>query len=192
MTTPNDVIDFWFETADAPDFKESRKRWFEKNAALDEEVRQRFLSIYQRMVHEEPESWMQTADGALALIILFDQFPRNMFRDEPRAFATDARALDTARHAVKMGFDRALATPHHRMFCYLPFEHSEDLSDQKRCLELMKDIPGSMEENGYHHWALMHHDIIARFGRFPHRNAILGRESSEQERAFLKMPNSSF
>jgi uncharacterized protein (DUF924 family) len=170
-TKPADVVAFW--RAVGP------KRWFEKDAALDDDIRRRFLSLHETAAAGKLTEWEQSAEGALALLILLDQFPRNMFRGQTRAFATDPLARAVAGRAILNGFDGAF--PDMRTFFYLPFEHSEDLADQERSVALQKaagDADGRK-------WAEIHADVIRRFGRFPHRNAVLGRVSTPKEQAFL-------
>jgi uncharacterized protein (DUF924 family) len=166
-----DIVAFW--RAVGPD------RWFEKDAALDEEIRRRFLDRHEAAAAGKLTAWEHTAEGALALLILLDQFPRNMFRGQARAFATDPLARAIASRAILNGFDGAI--PAMRTFFYLPFEHSEDLADQERGVALFKAVG---DADGLK-WAALHADIIRRFGRFPHRNAVLGRVSTPEEQAFL-------
>jgi len=173
---PASVLEFWFQ--------QDRKAWFEKNSAFDEQVRQRFLPHYEMAVAGQLADWQGEPKNCLALVILLDQFPRNMFRGTARAFAADAQARDAARTILDQGWDRAFS-PDERMFAYLPFEHSESLEDQERSLRLF-------EGNDNHEWARRHWDIIRRFGRFPHRNALLGRTSTPEEADFLRQPGSSF
>ena len=177
------VLTFWFGL--------ERKAWFEKNPAFDEEIRARFLPLYERAVSGQLEDWKQAPKSCLALVIVFDQLPRNMFRSTARAFAADLRARDTARVILDQGWDKTLSADE-RMFAYLPFEHSESLADQERCLALMKEIAVFPETADLPKWAEAHRVIIRRFGRFPHRNAALGRESTPEEIEFLKQPGSSF
>lgn len=172
-------------------FGQDRKAWFEKNAAFDEKIRQRFVPLYELGAAGRLESWTQTPAGCLALVILLDQFPRNMFRGSAKAFAADSLARAAARVILDNGWDKAM-TPDERMFAYLPFEHSEALTDQELCLALMKDISAFPETADLPKWAAAHLVIIRRFGRFPHRNAALGRESTAEEVEFLKQPGSSF
>lgn len=179
----DEVLRFWFQR--------DRKTWFEKNPAFDEEIRGRFLPLYEVGATGAFSGWQQAPAGCLALVILLDQFPRNMFRGTARAFAADTLARDAARQIIDQGWDKALA-PDERMFAYLPFEHSELLHDQMRCLELMKEIAVFPETADLPKWAEAHLVIIRRFGRFPHRNAILGRASTPEEIEFLKQPGSSF
>ena len=169
--SPADVVAFW--RAAGPD------RWFKKDAAFDDEIRRRFLALHEAAAAGKLTAWEASAEGALALLILLDQFPRNMFRGQARAFAGDPLARAIASRAILNGFDGAF--PDMRGFFYLPFEHSEDLADQERGLTLYK---AAGDADGLK-WAEIHADIIRRFGRFPHRNAVLGRVSTPEERKFL-------
>jgi uncharacterized protein (DUF924 family) len=179
------ILTFWFgEGGRDP-------RWFEKSSAFDDEVRVRFLALQEEGARGALAAWKQQPDECLALIVALDQFPRNMFRGTPRAFATDPLALDAARHAVVQGYDRALR-PLERMFVYLPFEHAESIQEQERACELTKPLVAFPETDDVYRYALAHRDVIARFGRFPHRNAMLGRASTPEEIEFLKGPGSSF
>lgn len=166
-------------------------KWFARSEAFDREIARRFSAVHADAATGRLDHWQGDAEGCLALVLVLDQFPRNMFRDTPRAFATDAKARAVAAHAVATGLDRDLHQ-RGRQFLYLPFEHSENLADQERCLALMKTLPGWQAENSAYDWARRHCDIIARFGRFPHRNAILGRVSTPEEERFLAQPGSSF
>lgn len=174
--SPQAVLDFWFG--------QDRKVWFEKNPTFDEEIRARFMPLFESAAAGTLASWTNSPRSALALVILLDQFPRNMFRGQPRAFATDPMALEAARTIVAQGWDKAF-TEDEQTFAYLPFEHSEALEDQEQSLRLFTG-------NANFEWARRHWDIIRRFGRFPHRNAILGRESTPEEIAFLRTPGSGF
>ena len=180
-----EILAFWFGSADRD------RRWFEKNAAFDTEVRGRFLALHAEGAAGKLARWKNEPADCLALIVLLDQFPRNMFRGTARAFATDPLALEAARHALAKGFDRALR-PVERMFVYLPYEHAESLEEQLRCCELTAPLAGFAETADAYRYATLHRDIIQRFGRFPHRNAILGRPSTPEEIEFLKGPGSSF
>jgi uncharacterized protein (DUF924 family) len=173
-----EVLAFWFRGA------ESRKEWFEKNAAFDEQIRSRFLPLWEHALAGKLSAWAQTRESWPAFIVLCDQFPRNMFRGSAQAFATDPLALAAAKRGVDLDWHRELL-PVEQMFVYLPFEHSEDLADQERALRLFAG-----HEN--FEWARKHWEIIRRFGRFPHRNAALGRESTPEEIEFLKQPGSGF
>ncbi|CAJ5063785.1 transmembrane protein [Burkholderia pseudomallei] len=167
-----EVLDFWFGAPDDPAFGTARPMWFGGAPALDAQLRERF--------------------GALALIVVLDQFPRNIHRGTPLAFAADRAALAHAKALVASGGDRALPTGHHRAFAYLPFEHDESPDSQREAVRLCAQIKGEAGCAGYHDYALRHAVVIERFGRFPHRNAILGRASTDAEAAFLKEPGSSF
>lgn len=167
-----DVVAFWRDAGP--------KRWFEKDFAFDEEIRRRFYDLHEAAADGKLSAWERSAEGALALLLLLDQFPRNMFRNDARAFATDPMARAVAAGALVHGFDAKVA-PELRSFFYLPFEHSEDLADQERGIAFYK-AAGDAENLK---WAELHADIIRRFGRFPHRNAVLGRNTTPEERAFL-------
>jgi len=166
------VLEFW-ESA-------GPERWFAHNESFDANFRQHFLDLHYAAARRECEDWLLSAEGALALLILLDQFPRNCFRGSAHAYATDGLALHYAQRAVDAGFDREVA-PALRMFFYLPFEHSEDLAEQERSVTLHRGLPDA----GADQWAVLHQDIIRRFGRFPHRNASLGRPSTAEEQQFL-------
>lgn len=188
--TADIVLDFWFDRGGAEALK-PRKVWWEKNPAFDEEIRRRFGAAVEHALDGGYEAWAGQAEGALALIILLDQFPRNLFRGNARAFAGDERARAVARQMTDRGHDIGLP-PVMRQFAYMPFEHSEALADQDfSCLlfaALEKDLPG----HDILDYAERHRAIIARFGRFPHRNAALGRDSTPEEVEFLRQPGSSF
>jgi uncharacterized protein (DUF924 family) len=178
----SDVLRFWFG-GDA-DYGVDHKRWFQKDPAFDAEVRARFLDVHAAL--SRTGEWLGAPRECLARIVVLDQFPRNMFRGTPPAFATDALALAAARHAIASGYDRDWLRVE-KIFAYLPFEHSESAADQERACELMR--PLGEEQYDY---ALRHRVIIERFGRFPHRNAILGRTSTPEEVEFLEQPGSGF
>lgn len=166
------VIAFWKQAGP--------KRWFAKDEAFDTAFRDSFHATHMQAARRELEDWLTTADGALALLILLDQYPRNAFRGTAHMFATDPLARLYARKMVDAGLDQQIE-PQLRAFCYLPFEHSEDPQDQQRSLTLNQQLDAST-----YHWAKEHADIIERFGRFPHRNGVLGRASTDEELAFLK------
>ena len=170
--TPSGILAFWR--------KAGREHWYEHDDAFDAEIRRRFLALWQKAAGGELTSWEASDDGALALVIVLDQFPRNMFRGTPQAFASDARARDVARRAIAKAVDRRV-DPVLLEFLYLPFMHSEYLADQLRCIELSREA--GLAENTK--WAEHHAEIIRRFGRFPHRNRILGRATTPEEQAFL-------
>jgi uncharacterized protein (DUF924 family) len=177
MPTDNDwvkgVLAFWFDEL-------TPKDWFEKNDAIDETIRSRFGKLSEELIQASPSMSFDDWQTALAAILVFDQFPRNMFRGNARAFATDNLAVAIARHALDREFDKQ-APPVCRIFFYLPLMHSENLADQERCVSLCSALDGDSVK-----YAIEHRDIIARFGRFPHRNRVLGREGTEAEEAFLR------
>ena len=190
VRTPSEVLEFWFS-------EQARPHWFEKNAAFDEAIRARFEDTVRAASTGELDHWAQAAPGALALVIVLDQFPRNIYRGSARAFAADARARAIADQAVARRLDQD--TPlERRGFLYMPFEHSESLSDQQRSIALFQAWAeahdGAARERALEMMPYVHRhaEIIRRFGRFPHRNEALGRESTEAETAFLREPMSSF
>jgi uncharacterized protein (DUF924 family) len=190
----HEILEFWFGTLDPTQisYARGRKTWFGKNAAFDNTIRQRFLATYQQAINHQLDDWAETPSGALALVLVLDQFPRNMFRHTPQAFASDAQAQQVAKGAIARGFDQALH-PVQRSFMYLPLEHSEALADQQQSVELFSTLSAHhaelLETLDY---AQRHRAVIEKFGRFPHRNAILGRDSTVAELEFLKQPGSSF
>lgn len=171
--TPSGILAFWREAG--------RERWYKRSDAFDAEVRRRFLALWQRAVAGELASWEDSDEGALALIIVLDQFPRNMFRGTPEAFASDPLAREVARRAIDRGVDRRI-DPILLEFLYLPLMHSEHLPDQLHCVALFENTDNAENLK----YAREHADIIQRFGRFPHRNRLLGRDSTAEERAFLE------
>lgn len=175
-----DVLAFWFEET-------PKEQWFKKDAAFDADVRRRFLALHEVLAGRKSEELFADVRTALAAIIVFDQMPRNMFRNSPRAFATDKKAMGVAVAVVARGFDLQM-TKDERMFCYLPFEHAEDPLQQARGVALM----AALRDPELTKWAKAHQAIIDRFGRFPHRNAVLGRPSTPEEVEFLEEPGSSF
>jgi uncharacterized protein (DUF924 family) len=193
-STITDILAFWFgkQLDHSQTYNQRRKFWFRKSADTDQQIRERFLVDYEQASQGNFTDWQQTPQGCLALVILLDQFPRNMFRDSARAFATDAYARSVTHKAIAEGFDRLLG-PVERMFLYLPLEHSENLADQDRNIALMAEIVAAAPELAdAYDYALRHRDIIRRFGRFPHRNTILGRPSTPEEAEFLLQTGSSF
>lgn len=188
----SEVLDFWFGAPDDPQYRAPRQRWFAKDAAFDAECAARFGALIERALAGELAAWSATPHGALAQILLLDQLTRNALRDSARAVAGDARALAEAKALVAGGGDRQL-TGVQRQFVYLPFEHAEDIAMQREALRLFAQLEHDEPAlAGLLHWAQRHHDIVARFGRFPHRNAVLGRVSTAEELAFLQQPGSSF
>ena len=191
MVDFRDVLDFWFGPAGSPEYGRPREAWFTKSEAFDAAIRARFLGLHAQAADGQLHAWQAAPDSLLALIVVLDQFPRNLFRGSSRAFATDAQALAAAQLAVDRGFDRLLS-PVQRWFVYLPFEHAEDLALQRRCLQLFEGLRGDPDSVDTIDYARRHHEIVARFGRFPHRNAVLGRVSTPEEIEFLKQPGSRF
>ncbi|MDR6889919.1 MULTISPECIES: DUF924 family protein [Variovorax] len=171
LSTARDVVDFWRNAG--PD------RWFAKNDAFDAEFGQRFLATHEAAAVGQLDHWANDAEGALALMVLLDQFPRNTWRGSARMFATDAKALAIARQAIEAGLDLKVDEALRRFF-YLPFMHSESLAEQERSVELNAALDANTQR-----FAVLHRDIIARFGRFPHRNKLLGRTSSTEEQRYL-------
>jgi uncharacterized protein (DUF924 family) len=177
-----EVLHFWFEeTAPA--------QWFQKNPFFDDVIRERFGVTYDMARDGLCSAWQDTPEGALALCVVLDQFPRNMFRDSARAFEADAKALLAGKLAVRSGYDH-LMPPLKRRFFYLPFEHSEQMEDQQRSLELFRTMKDD-DPVGYD-YAVRHFDVIKQFGRFPHRNEALGRKNTPEEEAYLAQPDSGF
>ncbi|NIE68762.1 DUF924 family protein [Burkholderia sp. Ax-1719] len=187
-----EVLDFWFGVLDSAEYGRERKMWFKKDAAFDALLRERFGALLDAACAGALDGWCATPEGALALVIVLDQFSRNCHRDTPRAFAADERALAIAQAMVANGDDLRLPTVEHRAFAYLPFEHAESAEAQRESLRLFGALAEHPQAKGYFDYAQRHADVIARFGRFPHRNAQLGRESSEAEAAFLRQPGSRF
>ncbi|MDH3653878.1 MAG: DUF924 domain-containing protein [Myxococcales bacterium] len=200
MTDPiEDILDFWFGELNAHGCStpEHRKRWWTKSDAFDEAVQHHFMDDYEAIVAGEREAWRSSARGALAYIIVLDQFSRNMFRGTPKMFAADELAREVCREGLDAGFDAELSFDE-RVFFYLPLEHSESMDDHKLCMELFEKLLASAPEplqgdaKYYLDFAVRHRAIIERFGRYPHRNEILGRASSDEEAKFLDEPGSSF
>tara|TARA_R110001606_G_scaffold204022_1_gene352060 strand:+ start:45 stop:611 length:567 start_codon:yes stop_codon:yes gene_type:complete len=184
--TPENIYDFWFVETDP-------KSWFEKDPAFDAAIRNRFAPAIAAAREGRLRHWEDAAHASLALIVAIDQFSRNVFRNSPLAWSHDARALAVSKQAVARRYDAGLS-PDERKFLYMPFMHSEALADQERCVELFARLRDDDPEGNARSYesAVRHHEIIARFGRFPHRNAVLRRPSSAAEIAFLEEPNSSF
>ncbi len=183
-TSIRDILDFWFLPLSDPDHGKEREFWFRSTPELDAEISRRFGSLLDAARNGALDHWTKTAEGALALILLCDQFPRNMFRRSARAFCGDEKALWAARIAVAR-FYPILFNPAVRTFFYLPFQHSEQLADQ----ELGCALFAPLENDEYMKYALEHRDIVVRFGRFPHRNDVLGRDCTPEELEFLKTAN---
>jgi uncharacterized protein (DUF924 family) len=170
--TPTEVVRFWLEAGP--------ERWWKKDDEFDRTIRSRFLRLYEAAARGELASFEDSAEGALALVILLDQFPRNMFRGSPQAFAADPLAHEAAKRALARGFDRSIDATL-RQFFYIPFMHSETLADQDLCVQLCQ----ALGETDLSQYAMMHRDVIAQFGRFPHRNPIVGRDTTADEQKFL-------
>ncbi|MBW8635958.1 DUF924 domain-containing protein [Hoeflea sp. WL0058] len=180
IVAPREVTTFWFDELE-------ERNWFEKNEEIDRAIRKRFMDTHLALSAHVPQEWRETPEAALALIIVFDQFPRNIFRNSPHAFASDPLALKEATLAIEKGFD--LQTPEkHRLFIYIPFEHSESIEDQNRSVALFE----TLNDENLMKYALAHRDVIEKYGRFPHRNAILGRVSTPEEEAYLAKPGAGF
>lgn len=173
---PGDILTFWRNAGPS--------QWFAHKPAFDEAIRLKFEPVHHAAARGEYDAWRETAEGALALLILLDQFPRNLYRNSAHAFATDPLARTVAREAVARGFDLQ-TDPQLRPFFYLPFEHSEALDDQDACVRLCQALADDAGDQETLRWAVLHRDIIQRFGRFPHRNRALGRQTTPEEQAFL-------
>lgn len=186
----NVVLDFWFGAPDEPAFGTTRPLWFSKSNATDQLIRERFGDVLESALRNDLDSWQTSARDAVALIIVLDQFARNIYRGTPRSFAGDSEALRIASRLVDRGEHRALQ-PVERWFAYMPFEHSEFLNDQQESVRLFEELArdGLAEPLP---WAIKHFDVIKRFGRFPHRNSILGRASTPEELEFLQEQGSRF
>lgn len=191
-----EILDEWLGPGDVPD-PARQARWWTKDSAFDAHLRERFGALLERAARGELDDWAETPRGALALVILLDQFSRNVHRGSARAFAQDTRALAITRRALERGFDRALS-PMHRVFLLMPLMHSEDLADQRESVARFEalaagaegEVGRALEQNA--DYARQHLAIVERFGRYPHRNEILGRPSAPEEIEFLKQPGSSF
>jgi uncharacterized protein (DUF924 family) len=191
VSTPREILDFWFGREGDEGYGEFREAWFTKDPEFDREVWDRFEGAYEEAAAGRLDHWKDEAQSCLALIILLDQFTRNMFRGDPKTYATDDKVREAARHAVEHAYDRELS-PYGRLFVYLPFEHSEDLEDQRFSVELFRGLAAEMGSEDLLGYAVRHLEIIERFGRFPHRNEILGRATTPEEAEFLRGPDSSF
>lgn len=193
--TARAVLDFWFGEPGTTDFGQPSERWFKRDDAFDTSIREHFGATLATARRGEHDSWQCTPLGALALIVVLDQFSRNTCRDAAQAFAADAKALEVARRLVESHGDRHLPTAEHRAFAYLPFEHAEQLEAQRESVRLFEALARETGQTGrgsYVDYAHRHAVVIERFGRFPHRNIALGRASTDEELAFLREPGSSF
>ena len=183
------VLDAWFGAPDSAEFGHARKVWFKKDATFDAMLHERFGALLEEALEGRLASWSATPLGALALIVLLDQFTRNCFRETPRAFAGDNEALKLAHKLVDTRGELTLPTIHHRVFVYMPFEHDETLASQHESVRLHQtlfDETGDKDIKDRLKYAHSHAEVIERFGRFPHRNVILGRETTAEEHAWLK------
>jgi len=196
MAVPEDILVFWFGNEPKQPLKNAAQ-WWQKDPDFDQKVKEHFEAPLQQAIRGELESWRADARTCLAYIILTDQFSRNMYRDTPQMFAQDALALAACLHGMEQGQDREL-TSVQCWFFYMPMMHSEDWKIQQRAVQSFRDLADHAEPafketlaNAYD-FAVKHAAIVERFGRFPHRNKLLGRESTAEERAFLKQPGSSF
>jgi uncharacterized protein (DUF924 family) len=180
-----EVLDFWFGAPDSAAFGQAHRFWFKRDAAFDATLAARFGPTLDRAEAGELSGWGASPLGALALIVLLDQFTRNAYRNTPRAFAGDARALGLAKTLVATDDDRRLPTVHQRVFAYMPFEHDETPESQRESVRLFTALADETGDQDYLRYATAHARVIERFGRFPHRNAVLGRVSSEEEAAWL-------
>jgi uncharacterized protein (DUF924 family) len=187
-----DVLDCWFGSPGSATYGHDRKIWFRRKTAFDTMLRERFGVLLDPAQRGELDGWADTPLGALALVIVLDQFSRNCHRGSADAFAFDAHALKIARQMVASGADQQLPDQFHRAFAYMPFEHDESMDSQREALRLFKPFEAQPACASYYRSAVQHAAIIERFGRFPHRNALLGRVSTEEEWAFLRQPRSSF
>ena len=181
------VLDFWFGAPGGVDYGKSRAAWFKKSDTFDASIRERFSGVYRDACEHRLAHWRESPLSLLALIVVWDQFPRNMYRDSREAFASDRLARDAARRMLDQRWDERLNAVE-RSFVYLPFEHAEDLETQRLAVACFRRLGNA----GLLEWAQKHCDIIERFGRFPHRNALLGRASTPEEVEFLKQPGSRF
>ena len=188
--TPADVLDFWFDSA-------TEALWFERSDAFDASIRKQFGDTLAAALRGELDAWADTAEGWLALLIVRDQFSRNLYRNDARAWAGDAGTQAIALEGIARGLDRRLS-PLQRVFAYMPLEHAESTDLQKHCVSLFETLVASQPPadrtrfQNYLDYARRHHDVIHRFGRFPHRNAVLGRTDTPAEQAYLASPGSGF
>jgi uncharacterized protein (DUF924 family) len=186
-----EVLDFWFGRDGDPEYGQFRNEWFRKDPDFDARVTARFADLYEEAAVGNLDGWRDDAASCLALVIVLDQFPRNMFRGDGRTHAEDERALGASKYAVEHALDRELPA-FQRMFLYMPFMHSENTDDQRRSVELFERLAGEVGAPDVVSYAVAHRDIVEQFGRFPHRNEILGRETTPEEAVFLTKEGSSF
>lgn len=187
-----DVLDCWFDTPGSNEYGKDRKRWFKRNDAFDAMLRERFGLLIETALAGELDAWLATPLGSLALVIVLDQFTRNCHRHSARMYDGDPKALGIARRMAEEGSDALLPTVYHRAFAYIPFEHAETLESQREGIRLYTLLEAEGLDPSYARSAVRHARVIERFGRFPHRNALLGRASTDEEVAFLREPGSSF
>jgi uncharacterized protein (DUF924 family) len=189
-TTPRDILDFWFDPA-------SEAHWFARDEAFDQQIRARFGDTLEAARQRELDHWATTPEGWLALLIVLDQFSRNLHREDPRAWASDRQTQTLALAGIARGDDQQLE-PLQRVFAYMPLEHAEDLALQRHCVQLFNQLVAQQSQQersrfeGFLDYARRHHDVIDRFGRFPHRNAVLGRASTPAEQDYLAGPGAGF
>lgn len=182
------ILDFWLGPVDNSDTWQAQDFWFKSSDAFDTEIRQKFQQVHHEISTGAFDHLAGSAEDYLAIIIVLDQFSRNMFRGQAKAFETDALALDWAKRAINNGYDMALPAPHPRMFFYLPFEHSENLEEQAEAVRLFS----AMAVEDYTRYAIAHQKVIEEFGRFPHRNQALGRINTDDEDKYLSKPGAGF
>ena len=187
----DEVLDFWFGRASEPGYGEFRDEWFHKDPEFDARVTDQFAGLYEEAAAGDLDGWRDEARSCLALVIVLDQFPRNMFRGDGRTHAEDGRALGASKYAVEHALDRELPA-FQRMFLYMPFMHSESVEDQRRSVEMFERLAGEPGAPDVVSYAVAHRDIVERFGRFPHRNEILNRQTTPEEAEFLTTEGSSF
>lgn len=182
LASPAEVVAFWFQES-------TPEQWFKKDPAFDAAIRDRFWDTHRAAAAGQLDRWADTADGLMAVVLVLDQFSRNLFRDSPEAYAQDAKALQLARAGIARGFDLEVEPPDHRVFLYLPFEHSENLADQDEAVRLCEE---RTEDPRFLDFAHRHRDVIQTYGRFPHRNAVLGRANTPAEEEYLAQPGAGF
>ena len=190
------ILTFWFGSPNSETYGRYRRAWFVKSSAFDTQIRQQFLADIENAAKGRYDDWQSEVNSAVALLLLLDQFPRNVYRGTPQSFATDGKALKVAEHMVETGIDK-MCLPAYRFFVYVPFEHQEAIASQHKAVALLTQLMAETPDidEGFRRgldFAIRHRDVIARFGRFPHRNEILRRKSNAEELAFLQQPGSRF
>ncbi len=191
MSSFENILEFWFGNKNQRDYGKPKQFWFTKDAKIDETIKQQFITDYEVAKQGILDSWKNSPRSCLALILLLDQVPRNIFRGQPQMYATDEQALNLAKFAVENELDQQLL-PVEQWFIYLPFEHSENLDHQCQAVALFRKLSDHPDSAITIDYAIRHFEVIRQFGRFPHRNQILGRETTPEEAEFLKQPGSSF